>query len=170
MICSGCGKDIPFAGEVCPYCHRNKSNDQLYEGLGCLGGGVGVVIGVVIICVMSAGSEEWNFWPGAIIGSVIGSILAIYLQEGAESTNIQPRQPRTIIRPRVVPPPPRRAQTSNSATNKIFRIARDGEDIGEMSLDAIRKCLRERTLSIHDHFYDPVTNEWLTLDKLAGRA
>jgi glutaredoxin len=65
MLCSGCGKTIPFNGQVCPYCQRDKSKDQQYTvwafilglGLGYLGyklfGGWGAIIGFVIGCVIA---------------------------------------------------------------------------------------------------------------------
>jgi predicted amidophosphoribosyltransferase len=28
MRCSDCGKDIPFTGKVCPWCHTDESGDQ----------------------------------------------------------------------------------------------------------------------------------------------
>lgn len=60
MRCSGCGKEIPFEGTVCPFCNRDKSNDKKrYElaivwciGLGFVGGylfgGWGLIIGVFV--------------------------------------------------------------------------------------------------------------------------
>jgi hypothetical protein len=65
MRCSGCGKDIPFGGEVCPYCQRDKSGDQVLTG--CMfvafliGGGVGYLFNGVI---------------GAIIGGFVLVIAA----------------------------------------------------------------------------------------------
>ena len=65
MLCSGCGKTIPFIGQVCPYCQRDKSQDQQYTvwawalglGLGSLGfglfGGWGAIIGFVVGCVIA---------------------------------------------------------------------------------------------------------------------
>jgi hypothetical protein len=39
MHCTGCGMNIPFAGEVCPHCLRQKKSDQtgtVATGLGLL--------------------------------------------------------------------------------------------------------------------------------------
>lgn len=75
MLCSGCGKDIPFNGTVCPYCQRDKSKDQQYTvwafilglGLGWLGykllgvwGGIGgFVVGCIAAYAMcSAGNTK----------------------------------------------------------------------------------------------------------------
>jgi len=72
MLCTGCGKKIPFTGDVCPYCHRDKSQDQsLQVGttiFGAIGGGIGYMI-------------DGFFW-GAIIGVVIG-VIAAFIVEGA---------------------------------------------------------------------------------------
>src|SRR5947207_13863499 len=65
MLCSGCGKGIPFNGQVCPYCQRDKSKDQQYTvwalvlglGLGYLGyklfGGWGAIVGFVVGCLVA---------------------------------------------------------------------------------------------------------------------
>lgn len=45
MQCSGCGKSIPFGGSVCPYCHRDKSQDQRYTVAAIVIGGAGAYIG-----------------------------------------------------------------------------------------------------------------------------
>jgi hypothetical protein len=64
MHCSNCGKNIPFAGKVCPWCKHDKSKDQLihlmalvfgipgmflgYSMGGFLGGAIGALTGVVV--------------------------------------------------------------------------------------------------------------------------
>lgn len=74
MRCSGCGKDIPFGGQVCPYCQRDKTKDQQYTVLAfILGGGLGY-LGYLI----------FGFW-GAIIGFIVGCVIAIQIS-GAGST------------------------------------------------------------------------------------
>ena len=35
MLCSNCGKNIPYAGKVCPYCKIDKSADQI-QHTGCM--------------------------------------------------------------------------------------------------------------------------------------
>jgi len=45
MLCSNCGKNIPFTGNVCPYCHKDKTKDQNIQVLGVLGGLVGLAPG-----------------------------------------------------------------------------------------------------------------------------
>ncbi|WP_144400054.1 SHOCT domain-containing protein [Geobacter pickeringii] len=66
MYCSGCGKDIPFAGAVCPYCQRDKSNDQAYTVLAMI---LGLGLGYL-------GYNIFGFW-GAPGGFVIGVIIAV---------------------------------------------------------------------------------------------
>lgn len=48
MRCSGCGKDIPFGGEVCPYCQREKAGDQATTIAVAIGMIVGGVVGYMI--------------------------------------------------------------------------------------------------------------------------
>ncbi len=52
IICSNCGKEIPAAGRICPYCHVDKTADvkrqQTTTALGCLGL---IVITLVLACL-----------------------------------------------------------------------------------------------------------------------
>ncbi len=45
MLCSNCGKSVPFVGKVCPHCGIDKSRDQAIQVWGCIGllagGGLG---------------------------------------------------------------------------------------------------------------------------------
>lgn len=65
MRCSNCGKEIPFAGNVCPYCHIDKSGDQRTHLL-ALVGGVGGAIG---------GGLIFGFW-GVLGGLFVGALAA----------------------------------------------------------------------------------------------
>jgi hypothetical protein len=65
MICSGCGKKIPFNGKVCPYCLRDKSSDQTYHVWGMVLGLAGGFIGYEVYGLL-----------GAIIGLVVGVVAA----------------------------------------------------------------------------------------------
>lgn len=73
MICSNCGKDIPFNGTVCPHCHMNKQGDQigwaLANTLGCALAVIGVVVGSAVAGV---GGGFVGFFIGAIVGVGIG--------------------------------------------------------------------------------------------------
>lgn len=60
MHCSGCGKDVPFAGEVCPYCNRNKGADQTATVVGMLAIGLGG-------------------WIGGMIGGFVGTIVGAFV-------------------------------------------------------------------------------------------
>lgn len=38
MLCSNCGKDVPFVGNVCPWCKKDKSMDQVRHALAIVAG------------------------------------------------------------------------------------------------------------------------------------
>ena len=48
MLCSGCGKRIPFGGQVCPHCQRDKGADQQIHVCGMVYGFIGGAIGYAI--------------------------------------------------------------------------------------------------------------------------
>lgn len=69
MHCSNCGKDVPFAGNVCPYCHADKSSDQQKQILGMFFGLVGAVAGWLIHGILVA-------LIGLFVGVIVGFIVA----------------------------------------------------------------------------------------------
>lgn len=66
MHCSNCGKDIPFNGNVCPYCHADKSKDKEIHMTFLAGAFAGGLIGWKV-----AGED----FIGAMIGGFIGGIV-----------------------------------------------------------------------------------------------
>lgn len=45
MLCSNCGKDIPFTGKVCPFCKVDKSEDQRLQAFVVFFGFIGWMLG-----------------------------------------------------------------------------------------------------------------------------
>ena len=90
MLCSGCGKDIPFVGQVCPFCQRDKTKDQGNQTLLVImlivGGGIGYLIG----------GFKGLLW-GLGVGMVLGVIISVSNASAATS-----KAPEV----RVVPPEP----------------------------------------------------------------
>ena len=63
MLCSNCGKDVPLAGKVCPWCGHDKSKDQMVYGSGMLGALLGGLLGYAVYSFV-----------GAIVGGFIGLV------------------------------------------------------------------------------------------------
>ena len=61
----------------------------------------------------------------------------------------------------VVPPPP-------PGRSALYRIAKDGNDLGEVSLPAIKQMLVTGGLSMNDYYLDAAANAWVPLDQLPG--
>jgi glutaredoxin len=74
MRCSGCGKDIPFGGSVCPYCQRDKSKDKAYTVAAFVFGSVAGFIGYYI----------FGFW-GAVFGFIVGCVAAAIITNSVDS-------------------------------------------------------------------------------------
>jgi hypothetical protein len=73
MRCSNCGKDIPFTGKVCPWCHTDKSGDQQKYAFGIAFGIVGGVSGWLIHGIGIA-------LIGVFVGTIVGFIVASKMQ------------------------------------------------------------------------------------------
>jgi hypothetical protein len=70
MRCSNCGKDVPFGGNVCPYCHADKSGDQQKQVLGIFFGMVGGALGWLIHGI---GTALIGLFVGVIVGLIAAS-------------------------------------------------------------------------------------------------
>jgi hypothetical protein len=68
MRCSNCGKDVPFNGNVCPWCNNDKTADKQTQILGFFFGLVGGALGWLI-----------HGFGVALIGIVIGVLVGMYV-------------------------------------------------------------------------------------------
>lgn len=117
MLCQNCGKEIPFVGQVCPWCHANKAESQkafiLVYGYGFGGMVLGAVlgaasgIGTAIDKGILDGDGEAGWVIGGVVGglacSVIGGIVGLVksfaapTQEGSDAVSEEPlSRPRTV--------------------------------------------------------------------------
>lgn len=79
IICSNCGENIPFSGNVCPHCHHNKSEDQdkelIIQITSFAGAVVGLASGAITYLISSIG-------PAIIVGGIFGGITMVFLHNG----------------------------------------------------------------------------------------
>ena len=59
--------------------------------------------------------------------------------------------------PARIPPPPGR---------RTYRIASNGEDLGDMPIATVKQMLNAGKLTSQDYYFDPNANEWISLDCL----
>ena len=70
--CSGCGKRIPFAGEVCPYCQRDKSDDQMKETELQLSSFTAAIVAVIAgVIVYQFSTLKAALITGAVLGVIV---------------------------------------------------------------------------------------------------
>lgn len=122
MICSGCGKDIPFNGEVCPYCQRNKQGDQVQQVLafifGIAGGFTGYFIGGFL---------------GAIAGFVIGVIGGIIIARKSAASKSQPPEVRLAPNQKISA----KVEVTNSTSLGRKGVAQEIEKLGQLFLAGV---------------------------------
>lgn len=58
--------------------------------------------------------------------------------------------------PASMPPPP--------GSKRTLRIAKDGQDLGEIDIPKIKMMLQSGQLTTQDFYFDLDANEWMTLD------
>jgi len=127
MLCSNCGKDSPFVGKVCPWCHHNKENDQLIFAMVCISAVIGVILGGLI---GGLGFAIGGFFIGMILGAGFGAAANAALQQRQQQTEQQreepeeaPHQPRRLLCPKCHAPLDREhGQTKVQCTNCNRRI------------------------------------------------
>lgn len=73
----------------------------------------------------------------------------------------QPTQYTLLTPHRGVPPPPPSGQHS-------FRIARNGQDLGELPVSTIKQMIASGQLSMQDYYFDTGANDWKLLASLAA--
>jgi len=59
--------------------------------------------------------------------------------------------------PKITPPRPKGAAPR-------LTIAKGGEDKGQMDISTVKAMLNNGELTLQDHYFDPESNDWLTLD------
>jgi hypothetical protein len=129
MRCSGCGKDVPFSGAVCPYCLRDKSKDQqAMVWAFCLGAIFAVI-----------GGNLFGFWAG-VGGLVLGGVVAI-----------------AIVRPHETVAPVVRVEKNQNGNislydevSKVENMSRVPQSIEERLLTL--KNLRDREIISEDEY------------------
>jgi predicted lipid-binding transport protein (Tim44 family) len=73
MTCSNCGKDVPFGGNVCPYCKADKSGDQMIQAIAFMGAMAGGVAGGIVGLIVG------NILAGVATGMIIGMIAGAFV-------------------------------------------------------------------------------------------
>lgn len=116
MRCSGCGKDIPFNGDVCPYCQRDKSADQAQHGMMVLLIAIGVGIGWFVADI------KGMLWGGGI-AMVIAIVIGI--TDAAKRTPTKPPQVRVAPEPTSTPAPPQ-AKTIQQRLAELDMLRKEG--------------------------------------------
>jgi hypothetical protein len=82
MNCPHCGKEVPYAGGVCPYCHQDKHIGPAHTALGGLG-----FTSFAIVCGFIGwrifGELGWTAGVG-IGGGIIGLCLGLFIADAME--------------------------------------------------------------------------------------
>lgn len=72
-------------------------------------------------------------------------------------------QPAQNTQRRGAPPPPPSGERS-------FRVARNGQDLGELPVSTIKQMIANGQLSMQDYYLDAEANDWMQLEWLADVA
>ena len=132
-----------------------------------------IVIGTALAAGKGRASSGfvWTFLLGPL-----GLLIVIFLpdlkkrelerqkKQYAESVRLQKEQLKQLEALSKVASP----QLVSSPSESRFRIARNGEDIGEMPLSKINALLRAEKLTKQDYYFDSQLNEWVQLEHLVG--
>jgi hypothetical protein len=153
MHCTNCGKDIPFAGNVCPHCHADKSGDQAITVLGMIGGGIGGWIGY---SVGDVGGAIVGFFCGAIPLIIVGFAMKLANEKKTGGVPTLPNTAATLrqvgIAPLILPEPTspplvRDEIPCDHCAELILRQAKKCKHCGGAQPPRCPKCFSELQLS-----------------------
>lgn len=114
MRCSGCGKDVPFGGQVCPYCQRDKSSDQAAT----------VIIGIGLVIGGFLGNLIAGF-TGMIIGGFgLGIIAGVISMPGKNHSAKKPPRVRVDEPARNIAPSPQKKPSATATNTPEARLLR----------------------------------------------
>lgn len=114
MRCSGCGKDIPFGGQVCPFCQRDKSSDQAAT----VAIGIGLVIGGFLGNLIAG-------FTGMIVGGfVLGIIAGAISMSGKNNSAKKPPRVRIDEPAPIMPPSPQKKPSVAAINTPEARLRR----------------------------------------------
>jgi hypothetical protein len=102
MHCSGCGKEISFFGSVCPYCHRDKSDDKAFM--------LYAIVLVPVGCII--GALAFGIW-GGLIGILAGIFAAGFFS--SRKGDAQPPAAKVVAAPTV-------SESDNSVERKLAQL------------------------------------------------
>ena len=87
MRCSNCGKDVPYLGKVCPFCHVDKSHDKRVFVRACFGFVAGALVGLFAGRIIGSDTALVlaPFFVG-FIGSIIGAACTPSAPEAGKHT------------------------------------------------------------------------------------
>lgn len=115
MRCSGCGKDIPFGGQVCPYCQRDKSSDQ---GL--------TVVGTIAVLFGGFIGNLVGGFGGMIVGAFGLGMVAVVMMgvAGAKKGHSAKKPPLVRLESTPPPTPAPKAKPDTANPDAAVRLAK----------------------------------------------
>lgn len=83
MLCTNCGKEIPFGGKVCPFCGVDKSHDRNAQANAKV---AGCAVGVITVCIFAMTGQNM------VTGFIVALVLMAIVQGIALSMNPAPKE------------------------------------------------------------------------------
>lgn len=115
MRCGGCGKNIPFGGQVCPYCQRDKSSDQ---GL--------TVVGTIAVLLGGFVGNLVGGFGGMLVGAFGLGVVAVVITGivGAKKGHSAKKAPLVRLEPTPPPAPAPKARSDTANPDAAVRLAK----------------------------------------------
>lgn len=104
--------------------------------------------------------------PLAFLAGQGDGVITITLQKGSESLQTS-AQPPPLPAPPTLPPLPY-SGTQMPDTEQCYRVASNGNDLGELTVTTIKMMLSSGTLTMQDYYLDENENAWISLERLSS--
>lgn len=102
--------------------------------------------------------------PLAFLAGQEDGVITITLQKDSEPQQITSQPPPLPASP---PPPLPSSGTLLPDTEQCYRIASNGNDLGELTVTTIKMMLSSGELTMQDYYLDENENAWMPLERLS---
>lgn len=105
----------------------------------------------------------WDLYGGKLVGGLLLLFIFASWSAGSEGETASARKAKTASTGAASGPSGRAIAAVPLAVPKVFYVARNGENLGQLTAIDIRKKLADGSLDLDDHYFDPPRNEWVPL-------
>jgi hypothetical protein len=129
-----------------------------------------MVLAVSVLIGAAIGESRGRMGAGAIFALLLGPIgwLIVFLGPNHKKEAAEKKQADVLAKQFAIQQQQldalRSLQTVHRSAPSTIRVAKDGQDLGDMEIPAVLLMLKTGQLTGQDYCFDVAANEWITID------